>query len=85
MKKEAKERLRQVEIRSQQKAKEIESLHNQKIGKWKDYIQSLEKNLVQERLKIRMMKEEAKKALGALQKDPNLKYLKQRLTRILNS
>jgi len=64
----------------------IQAVHEDKIEKWRRYIRELETKLVEEKHRRESMKEEIRKALGAIRQrqNPNWRYVEQRLKKALS-
>ena len=79
---------KQMEIQEYARNKRlaIQAVHEDKIEKWRRYIRELETKLVEEKHRRESMKEEIRKALGAIRQrqNPNLRYIEQRLKKALS-
>ena len=78
------ERRREIEEYRRQELLKIQATYEDKVGKWRKYIKDLEETIRRERERISKMKEEIRRASGALNQEPNLKYIRQRLRKALS-
>ncbi len=79
------EKKREIDQFRRQEMLKIQATYEDKIEKWRRNLRDLENSVRTERERIQKMKEEIRKALGALNKEPNIRYLKQRLNKALSA